>query len=235
MFMTGPPFRRNRSRRGRGQALLEFLILLPVLLLLFLATAEIAKLFAISGKTRVASRYLALRHFRNAPFELAGRDFAGPVPGAVDQVRRIFFEGVLGDPDEEDEDIGYEEFQAGRAGIFHYQPPLMNIAFWDIAAALQLDDHLFGIRGHRVTFTYDLPFFPYKNLGATRQWGQDSDPLGPYDLYTAKGDFVLLTDSFSGDTDNFLRLLEIDGLIRTIPAGLVTAGIAILVFFLFTG
>jgi len=227
------------GRGVRGQALTEFLILLPVLMLLFLATAEIAKLFAISGKTEVAARYVAFRNFRDGLYEPAGRSFHDPLDATItaEDVDETFFEGALGDTDQLDADTSYYEFLPGEAGIFLYDPPELDSMFWTIITTYFDPEHdLFPIRGHRVTYTYDLPFFPYKEMDDVREWGDDqgADPLGPYDLYTVKGDFVVLTDTFSGDTDEFLELVETTGLIMIIPGGVVSASIAILIFLLFT-
>jgi hypothetical protein len=228
----------------RGQALLEFLILLPVILLLFLATAEIAKLFAISGKSEVAARYLALRNFRGGPYDLRetvqGPGFPDPLDPATtaENVNDIFFEGSLTDGDSDPLDTGYYEFIPGEVGIFNYTPPDLGSNFWTIITRyFDPGEHLFPIRGHRVTYLYDLPFFPYKEMDDIREWGDDdgADPLGPYDLYTAKGDFVVLTDTFSGNTQTFLELVEATGLIYLIPQGLVSAGIALIIFFLLQG
>jgi hypothetical protein len=216
-----------------GQALIEFLVLLPVILLLFLATAEIPKLFAISGKTEIASRYLALRNFRGGPFELADRDFQDALDPAVaaDEVANLFFKGTLDDPDKTDVDTGYHEFEPGEGGIFNYTPPPLDSPFWTVITTyFDPSGNLFPIRAHRTTFTYDLPFFPYKEIDAPRSWAQDTDPLGPYDLYTAKGDFVMVNDSFSGDTDNFLGLLGATGIIFNVPGYLLSISISLLIF-----
>jgi len=233
--MKGPGTRERlpAGKERSGQALLEFLVLLPVILLLFLATAEIAKLFAISGKTEIASRYLALRNFRGAPFELSGHDFQDALDpvATAEEVTDLFFEGTLDDPIKTDVDTAYHEFTPGEGGIFNYTPPALDSLFWDIIVAyFDPGSNLFPIRAHRTTFTYDLPFFPYKEIDAPRSWAQDTDPLGPYDLYTAKGDFVMVSDSFSGDTDNFLGLLEATGLIFNVPGYLLSVSIGILVF-----
>jgi len=234
------PVIRERSRdSNRGQALAEFLILLPVLLLLFLATAEIAKLFAISGKTEVAARYVGSRWFRDYPFEPKGSDFTEPQAEAeiADRANNLFFEGSLGDSDQDDVDTGYREFQPGDGGVFEYDPPPLDSIFWDVLAAyFDPNNNLFPIRGNRVTFHYDLPYFPYKEMDDETPWGEDEDPvLGPYPKYTAKGDYVVLTATFAGNTDNFLGLLQLTGLINSIPADLVTVSIGILIFFVIIG
>jgi hypothetical protein len=61
-------FREKRSRRNEGQALVEMIVVMPVLLLLLLAAADMGKLFVISGKSEISARYIALSHFREAPF-----------------------------------------------------------------------------------------------------------------------------------------------------------------------
>ena len=224
---------------ARGQALIELLILLPVLLVLFLATAEIAKLFAISGKTEIASRYVGSRWFRPYPFEPKEGRFTEPqnTDLIADRVDNLFFEGSLGDADDADVDTGYYEFAPGDADVFDYDPPPMDSIFWDVIVSY-FDPHanLLPIRGNRVTFHYDLPYFPYKERQDNTPWGQDEDPLlGPYPKYTAKGDYVVLTDTFAGNTDNFLGLLQATGLIRTIPSQMLTAAIGYLIFFIIIG
>ncbi len=40
----------------------------------------------------------------------------------------------------------------------------------------------------------------------------------------------MLADTFSGDTDNFLNMLTLTGLVQVIPAGVVTAGVEFFIF-----
>jgi len=105
--------KQGKGNSRRGQTMLEFLVLLPVLFLLLLATAEISRLFVISGKTEVAARYTALHLFRpeSTPQGHPGanrynyylEDVFDPdhpeTTSAMDvqqRVNEVFFEGVLG-------------------------------------------------------------------------------------------------------------------------------------------
>jgi len=223
----------------RGQAMLEFLVVLPVLLLLFLATAEISRLFVISGKTEVAARYAALRLFRpeNTPPTRTGNshnyyfedEFNPENPESMtdQQIARrlndIFFEGVLDDPDDVVEDTRYYEFEPGDAnGAFDWNNPwITDLIMQIIIASMRGNEQAFPIRGNRVTFEYNPPFFPHSEehsywdfKGSTGQSGwEDPDPLADYPLYTAKGDFVMVAPTFAGDTGDFLRAMESFGLI----------------------
>ena len=89
----------------KGQALVELLVVLPVLLLLLLAAADMGKLFVISGKSEIAARYSALRHFRGAPF-----GDIHPVHTRAVEIERIFFDGALAD----DPDVTYQELVHAR-------------------------------------------------------------------------------------------------------------------------
>jgi len=231
---------RNQAPKTGGQALVELLILLPVLLLLFLGTTEIAKLFAISGKTEVAARYLALRHFRNVPFALPGHDYTAPLEEEEDYpsdlVKGVFFEGPLLNPDDTYQPtIGYEEFGSTD---FDYMPPDTDNPLWDIAIAVDEHNDLLRIRAHRVTFTDELTDqegnpsrFPFGWRKLPGMWSESSGPVGPL---TAVGDFVVLTDTFSGDTAEFLDLLAANGLILAVAPGMVSAAIAIIIYLIFS-
>ena len=221
--------------RPGGQALLEFLVLLPVLFLLFLATAEISRLFVISGKTEVAARYAALHLFRpenNPSVHNAANRYNSYLEDAMDpadpdsfsaqevqtRLNDIFFEGVLNDSDHVVEDTEFYEFQPGDAGIFEWnRPPMGDVMLNILIAHYSRNGDLFPMRGDRVTFEYNLPFFPH-NRGASywdvnassgvSDW-EDPDPLGnPYPLYTAKGDFVIAAPTFAGNTGEFISSLE---------------------------
>ncbi len=187
--------REKRSRRNEGQALVEMIVVMPVLLLLLLAAANIGKLFVISGKSEISARYVALSHFREAPF-----GDAYPAYTARQEIERLFFDDALDDsglPDgmsseADDPDVTYEEL-----GNLDYVPddhgdPLL-IWLW---AWVNATNQLFPVRGARSTFTYDLPFFPEGELSGS---GLDAS-------YDAVGNFVMLAESFSGAEGEQLRL-----------------------------
>jgi hypothetical protein len=75
-----------------------------------------------------------------------------------------------------------------------------------------MDNSIFPIRANRVTFTYDLPFFPYGRehpMEPTRDL-QDDPPEGSLAAnYQAEGNFVMLSACFSGahgqQVRNFLQ------------------------------
>jgi len=177
----------------------ELLVVLPVLLLLLLAAADMGKLFVISGKSEIAARYSALRHFRGAPF-----GDIHPVHTRAVEIERIFFDGALAD----DPDVTYQEL---RDDDLDYAPLDIGDPFliwlWDF---FNITENLVPIRGVRSTFTYDLPFFPYGREHPMQETLplQDAPAEGRLAArYDASGHFVVLTDSFSGDEGEELRLL----------------------------
>jgi len=206
--------REKRSRRNEGQALVEMIVVMPVLLLLLLAAANIGKLFVISGKSEISARYVALSHFREAPF-----GDAYPAYTARQEIERLFFDDALDDSglpegmssEADDPDVTYEEL-----GNLDYVPddhgdPLL-IWLW---AWVNATNQLFPVRGARSTFTYDLPFFPEGELSGS---GLDAS-------YDAVGNFVMLAESFSGAEGEQLRLaLEAAHLIA---GAQITAGAAV--------
>jgi hypothetical protein len=120
------------------------------------------------------------------------------------------------------------------------------VAFWDIMIALlNMGGDVLPINADRVSFTYDLPYFPYGRehpLKTTHKtgppfWGADQDPLGPYPLFTAKGDFVTIAEAFDQDGgQEFIDIMVQNGLIQTVPLQMVgTAFIALLIFILSLG
>ncbi len=202
-------FQAGRPGRNHGQALVEVIVVMPVLLLLLLAAADMGKFFVISGKSEIAARYIALRHFREAPF-----GDAYPTYTATQEIEGLFFNDALND-EEDDEDVAYEEL--GDDDLLYAPGDLGNpfLAWlWDY---VNRTDDLFPIRGDRSTFTYNLPAFPY---------GRESPVEGTRDLpgtpspgtlaagYDATGNFVMLADSFSGQHGEDLRVaMEAAGLI----------------------
>jgi len=203
-------FREKRSRRKEGQALVEMLVVMPVLLLLLLAAADMGKLFVISGKSEISARYIALSHFRQAPF-----GDAYPTYTAGQEIERLFFDDALDDgglpgglgSEADDPDVTYEEIP--EEDILYTpldldQPVL--IWLWDY---MNLTDDLVPIRGARSTFTYDLPFFPYGREHPMEETRDLQDTPSPSRLaanYEAAGNFVMLGDSFSGEHGEDLRI-----------------------------
>jgi hypothetical protein len=224
-------FREKRSRRNEGQALVEMIVVMPVLLLLLLAAADMGKLFVISGKSEISARYIALSHFREAPF-----GDAYPTYTARQEIERLFFDDALDDsglPDgmsseADDPDVTYEEL-----GDLDYVPddhgdPLL-IWLW---AWVNATNQLFPVRGARSTFTYDLPFFPYGRedpMEATRDLQGAPSGSSLAASYDAVGNFVMLAESFSGAEGEQLRLaLEAAHLIAGAELGVgYTVGILV--------
>jgi len=242
--LSAPLRIRTRGAGNRGQALTEMLILLPVILLLLVAAADMGKLFVISGKSEIASRYIALRWFRHEPFQPLGSLYPEPAdPLAIaGQVQELFFAGTIDDDDRAD-DVMYREMRRGGligGGDFRYDPPVFEVGFWDaMIYLLSMGTEVLPVRANRVSFTYDLPYFPYGRehpLQATQKtgppfWGADDDPLGPYPLFTAKGDFVVIAESFyGGGGQAFLDVLQQYGLVRGIPQTVVDFALATLLF-----
>ncbi len=185
------------------------IVVMPVLLLLLLAAADMGKLFVISGKSEIAARYIALRHFREAPF-----GDAYPTLTATQEIEGLFFNGALND-ESDDEDVAYEEL---GDDALQYAPGDLGDPFlawlWDYVNAT---DDLLPIRGVRSTFTYDLPSFPYGRESPVEETRDLPDSASPGRLaahYDATGNFVMLADSFSGQHGQDLRLaMEAAGLI----------------------
>jgi hypothetical protein len=188
------------SSSENGQALVELIVVLPVLLLLLLAAADMGKLFVISGKSEIAARYIVLRHFRAAPF---GDLY--PAHSAGEQIERIFFDDALDDDapmDEEDADpdITYTEF--GEDELI-YTPLDME----DTLLTL-IWDHFEVVRGVRSRFAYDLPFFPYGREHPFEETValQEGATEGLASAYDANGDFVCLIEAFSGQDGQQVRV-----------------------------
>ena len=242
----------KRVNASRGQALVEMLVLLPVILLLLVASADLGKLFAISGKAEIASRYCALRWFRHAPFDPKGALYPEPstAPPATDvanQLQQIHFAGAL-DDDDGTSDVRYYQMRSRYWGAdYQYAPPSFGSPFWDVMSfLLNNEGSILPMHVNRVAFSYDIPYFPYGRLHPlenTRRddpafWDPsgDDDPIGgPYPLFTAKGDFAAVCESFYGDGgENFLNMLEADGFFRTVaPETLSIAYVVIFVLLLY--
>ncbi len=232
-------FRDKRSRRNEGQALVEMIVVMPVLLLLLLAAADMGKLFVISGKSEISARYIALRHFREAPF---GDAYPGQTSGV--EIERLFFddalddsglpEGMSSEPD--DPDVTYEEIPEDD---MLYQPFVGDDPFvvwlWDY---VNLMDALAPIRGARSTFTYDLPLFPYGREHPMEETRDLQDTMSPGRLaasYEATGNFVMLADAFAGQDGQDLRIaMEAIGFIvgaeLSIPAMIALVGVLWIIF-----
>jgi hypothetical protein len=185
------------------------LVVLPVLLLILLAAADMGKFFVISGKSEIAARYIALSHFRQAPF----RD-AYPTFTAAGEIEGLFFNDALDDgglpegqaSEDDDPDVTYEELS--NEDMF-YAPGQLGDPFLDaLWEFVNSTTALVPIRGSRSSFTYDLPLFPY---GKTHPMEEAEDlpgtsaPGGLAASYDASGHFVYLADAFSGTQGDLLR------------------------------
>jgi hypothetical protein len=186
--------------REKGQALVESLMVLPVILLLLIAASDIGRLFVISGQSEIAARYAALRNTRGEPFEPKGMLYPEPVND--EQVGWIFFDGSLGDGS----NVIYEGFPWQ---IIPYSIPITHNPYLDGVLGLRAIN---PISGRRIGFEYNFPLFPYGKTqpfkGATDtglvnsgfKGTEDSSfyGLGPYPFITTKGDFVVISDSYAG-------------------------------------
>jgi hypothetical protein len=198
--------------REKGQALVESLMVLPVILLLLIAASDMGRLFVISGKSEIAARYAALRNTRGEPFEPKGMLYPEPVND--EQVGWIFFEGSLGDAS----NVIYESFPWQ---IIPYVTPDTADSYLDGVLHLRAIN---PISGRRIGFEYNFPLFPYgkpqpfkgatdtdlENAGFKGTEDSSFYGLGPYPFITTKGDFVVISDSYAaGDTaaaiQQFLR------------------------------
>ena len=209
---------RNKGSGGNGgQALVEMLVVMPVLLLLILAAADMGKLFVISGKSEIAARYIALRHFREAPF---GDVYPGQTPGL--QIERLFFDDALDDgglpeglgSEGDDPDVTYQEL---RGGEIVYAPWPLEDSFLTLLRGFMAGSDLPPIRGARSTFAYDLPRFPYGREHPTEatQVLQGVPSEGRLAAsYDATGNFVMLASCYSGAHGQQVRVfLQSSGLI----------------------
>lgn len=186
------------------------LVVLPVLLLILLAAADMGKFFVISGKSEIAARYVALSHFRQDPFGDAYPTFT-----AAGEIEGLFFNDSLDDgglpegqgSEDDDPDVTYEEL--GNEDML-YAPgqlgdPFLD-ALWDYVNSTT---ELAPIRGARSTFAYDLPFFPYGKehpMEEARDLPGTSAPGRLAASYDATGHFVYLADAFSGTQGQLLRV-----------------------------
>ncbi len=225
--------RRNRPH-NEGQALVEMLVVMPVLLLLLLGAAEMGKLFVVSGKTEIAARYVALSHFREAPF-----GDAYPAHTAQQEIRDLFFKDALDDsgPTDDGTDVIYQELVDDDLDYAPLFDDEILRTLWD--EYLDLTSPLIPIRGARCTFTYDVPFFPFGRENPMEETRPlEETPSGGLlaGSYDASGNFVMIADSFSGERGEVVRLmLEAAGLTVGVVAGLpldVLLGLALWVVFL---
>ncbi len=201
-------FEEKRFRPNEGQALVEMLVVMPVLLLLLLAAADMGKLFVISGKSEIAARYIALSHFRDAPFGDAYLTYT-----AGQEIERLFFDDALDDDglpegqgsEADDPDVTYQEL-----GNLPYAPGVLGDPWLDaLWTYVNATAQLVPIRGARSTFTYDLPFFPYGRehpMEETRALQGAPSPSRLAASYDATGNFVMLADSFSGADGDLIRI-----------------------------
>ena len=225
-------FREKRTAGNSGQALAEMIVVMPVLLLLLLAAAEMGKLFVISGKSEISARYIALSQFREVPF-----GDAYPTLPEGREIEGLFFDDALDDHSESDDpDVTFVEIPEDQLG---YEPedlgdPLL-IWLWgyvDVAPDMN------PMRGARSTFTYDMPFFPYGREHPMEETRDLEGTMSPGRLaasYDATGNFVFLGDSFSGPEGENMRLaMEAAGFIVgaqiTLPAMITVGGILWLIF-----
>ncbi len=191
--------------RKDGQALVEMVVVMPVLLLLLLGAAEMGKLFVISGKSEISARYIALSHFREAPFGDVHMTLT-----ETEEIEGLFFRDALDDGGPSDSDVTYRELLDDD---LDYAPALEDpflIDLWD--NYVDLTDDLIPIRGTRSTFTYDLPLYPFGREHPLEGAVSDGLLAGSYD---ASGNFVMLADSFSGVRGEAIRIaLELAGVIE---------------------
>ena len=225
-------FREKGPRGNSGQALAEMLVVMPVLLLLLLAAAEMGKLFVISGKSEISARYIALSHFREVPFE-----DTYPALTEGQEIEGLFFDDALDDHSESDgPDVTFVEIPEHRLG---YEPEDLGdpLLIW-LYGYMDVAPNLNPMRGVRSTFTYDLPFFPFGREHPTEQTRDLEGTMSEGRLaasYDAAGNFVFLGDSFSGPEGENLRLaMEAAGFIVetqiTLPAMITLGGILWLIF-----
>lgn len=240
------PLHRTEASSRRGQALVEMLILLPVILLLLLAVSDLGKLFVISGKSEIAARYSAFRWYRPGSFEPVGGLYEEPVSdaAAAGQIGAIFFEGSLEDSESSDEDVGYYPLSGGSGGDFEYTIPEFSHEYWNAMLSLfNQGGEILPVAANRATFTYDLPFFPYGKTHPMREtentgpfWGDLEDPLGSWPLFTVKGDLVFINEAFYGDGgEAFLDMLISYGIIQDTPELVLEFGIGLLVLLFLLG
>lgn len=195
-------------RSHQGQALVEMLVLLPVLLLLLLAASDMGKLAAISGKCEIAARYTALAMARGEPF--ASRGGAGELdPSSVaSEVERTFFQGSLDDEVEEGsepQDVRYLSPDVFYP-ISHISSPLLT-GLWPNLWVVGLRP----IRHEQILFDYNLTYFPYRkwqSLPEPEGAGGPAEWMSPIaSEYEAQGDFVAQLDAFTGESGERVRSL----------------------------
>ena len=225
-------FREKRPVGNRGQALAEMIVVMPVLLLLLLAAAEMGKLFVISGKSEISARYIALSHFREVPF-----GDAYPTLPEGREIEGLFFDDALDDHSESDDpDVTFVEIPEDQLG---YEPEDLGdpLLIW-LWAYMDAAPNLNPMRGARSTFTYDLPSFPYGREHPTEGTRDLEGPMSEGRLaasYDATGNFVFLGDSFSGPEGEMLRFAMVGaGLIIgaqiTLPEMILLGGVLWLIF-----
>jgi hypothetical protein len=178
------------------------LVVMPVLLLVLLAAADLGRLFVISGKNEIAARYTALRQFRADPF-----GDAYPAQGPRQEIAGLFFDDTLNDHSDADQDVTYEEFGVGELGyeFDDHGDPLLIV----LGGVMTLPGAPTPMGGTGSTFTYDLFPFPYGREHPMEQTQalQSSPSSGRLAAnYDASGHFVMLSDSFTGTQGDYLRI-----------------------------
>ena len=213
-----PTNRTSQKGNNKGQALIETLILLPVIFLLLLGAADFNMLAVISAKVEIASRYNALQNAFGDRFH-----YDRPFPDShsalllAEEAEWLFFDDTLDDgPDAvetDDPDVTHHHFT--HEELPYDVPETVSLAWQMVFQALSSYDINY-IHGNQVFFDYDLLGFPFHRYpwlpDDTVSPGFTSELAPDYALH---GDFVVLADPFSGNT----------GLIASL-AWLAEAGIA---------
>lgn len=239
-------WRRAELESRRGQALVELLVVLPVLLLLLVAASDFGKMFAISGKSEIASRYAAFRWFRGIGNPPCVGDDCNGVAGQIGaRIEEVYFDDALddgrfvsageGDGVEGDgEDVSFLELSDIAYNPIEQEGPIWTALVQYLTG--DLGDWVAPIRGDRVAFEYDLPFLTYgreEPLGDSLEWGEQASELGttlPAGVVAVEGNFVMLADDFSAVNPyldgEVIWALAAAGLITALPNGLVLGGAA---------
>ena len=200
------PFFQLKTARSNGQAMIEILILLPVLLLLLLGAANLNLLSVINGKAEIAARYSGLKHALGERFEL--NPYYPPANLATEVASRmewIFYDDTLDDGKSafRGEGIGIEGDDPDVSYVnpdLAYTPLPLNVVSWDtMFATLSLSLEL--IHGSQAVYAYDFPPFPfYKWILLPDAKNPDGDSRSPIEpIISVHGDFVVLADPLMGD------------------------------------
>ncbi len=208
------PVRKTSLGNNKGQALIEMLILLPILFLLLLGAADFNLLAVINAKTEIASRYNAL-HIAYGDRFLYQKPL--PPPDATIQLatvtEELFFSDSLDDgPDATgafDRDVTHNNITYDELA---YEPPVTNDIAWDTIFTVLNDNDIYLVHGNHVNFDYDLLGFPFHRYPVlpdeTVSPGWVSAIAPSYALH---GDFVVIGDPFSGTTGELARNIWLAG------------------------